>query len=141
MAGGAGFPLVMGARRSEAGGEERTWARSCLRRGEADARITRLPRRLFRAGRLRGRGARSTGLAGAPAWFGECAAVSYDGGGSVGARAYLLSAILEESASHHRLWIQWTVAEERINDCPKEMPRHGALMSLVRDTTRGQSLF
>jgi len=65
--------------------------------------MTLFPRMLFRAGRLSGRGARAVGLAGAPARLGDCAAVSYDGGGSVGARAYLLSAILEESASHQDL--------------------------------------
>lgn len=101
------------------GGGGVTWARSCFRRGEAEARITRLPRRLFRAGRLRGRGARRTGLAGAPAGLGECAAVSYDGGGSVGARAYLLSAILERVHTSS-IGIQWTVEQERINDCPEE---------------------
>jgi hypothetical protein len=100
---GRGGWLVMGKSRADGGAGRGgiTWARSCFRRGEADARITLLPRRLFRAGRLRGRGARGMGLAGAPAGFGECAAVSYDGGGSVGAGAYLLSAILEGNASHH----------------------------------------
>lgn len=53
-----------------------TWARSCFRLGEAEARITLLPRMAFRAGRFRGRGARAVGLAGAPARFGDWAAVS-----------------------------------------------------------------
>lgn len=61
-------------------------ARSCLRRGEADARITRRPRSAFNAGIFRGRGARGRGgPLGEVAVAGEgCDANSYDGGGSVG---------------------------------------------------------
>lgn len=49
-----------------------TCARSCLRRGEADARMTRFPRIMLSAGRFNGRGAR--GPAGR-CWGGAGAAV------------------------------------------------------------------
>lgn len=57
-------------------------------------------------------------LPGAPARFGEWAAVSYDGGGSVGARAYLVSAILGESTSHHNFGLNERWRKERVNECP-----------------------
>lgn len=60
-----------------------TWARSCFRRGEAEARITRLPRSMFSAGRSRGRGSRGRG----GAWLlccRGCEASLYEGGGSRG---------------------------------------------------------
>lgn len=50
-------------------GAAHTCARSCLRRGEADASTTLLPRTMFKAGRSRGRGIR--GRAGGPLLFGE----------------------------------------------------------------------
>ena len=74
-----------------------TWASNCFRRGEAEAKITLFPRIAFSAGRSSGRGARAIGgLTGGTARLGDWAAVSYDGGGSVGARAYLVSAIFEQ---------------------------------------------
>lgn len=69
-------------------GKWRTCARSCFRRGEADARITRLPRIACKAGSSRGNRARAIccrGGAGAPAATGVCSASAlYAGGASEG---------------------------------------------------------
>jgi len=61
------------------------WARSCFRRGDADANITRFPRRALSTGKSRGSGARSRGFPGVERLglgADGCAAASYDGGGS-----------------------------------------------------------
>lgn len=58
--------------------------------------MTLLPRIAFKAGRSRGNGTRNgVGLAGVALLIGR-AAVSYEGGGSVGAASYLLSAIVRK---------------------------------------------
>jgi hypothetical protein len=63
-----------------------TCARSCLRRGEADASTTLLPRIMFRAGRSKGFGSLGFGGSGGPLdEAAGCGASSYAGGGSKGA--------------------------------------------------------
>ena len=58
--------------------------------------MTLLPRSAFKAGRSSGNGTRSGDGFTAWAILIGCAAVSYEGGGSVGAGSYLLSAIVLE---------------------------------------------
>lgn len=63
-----------------------TCARSCFRRGDADARITLLSRRAVMMGRSRGNGTR--GFIGGGGWDGGCSmardALSYEGGRPAG---------------------------------------------------------
>ena len=66
-------------------------ARSCFRRGEAEARIVRRPRRRLSAGRSKGGGGRILGAADEAGFVGLA---SYDGGGSEDIRAFLMSDIL-----------------------------------------------
>ena len=64
-----------------------TCASNCLLLGEADARITRLPRIMFKAGRSRGNGGRGPrGGPPAPLGFSDMGmGLSVYGGGSMGA--------------------------------------------------------